>query len=159
MHRQELIDAGNGRVCSRHKQSAIGKGSGVPIEVEYFSVLGGRPRVGPLITHKSGPTGSSSWRAVHGSSCSQPHSVVGMSLLAAVAAGVATAASQGSAPLIGAARGDRLVGLRRAAGVRDGAGAARVPVLRGRRGVAPGRRGSQERLLFVGAEGSSWCLG
>jgi hypothetical protein len=55
--------------------------------------------------------------------------------------------------------GDRLVGLRRAAEVRDGAGAARVPVLRGRRGVAPGRRGAQECLLLVGAEGSSWCLG
>jgi ketosteroid isomerase-like protein len=37
-HRQELIDARNGRVFTRHKQSAIGKGSGVPIEVEYFSV-------------------------------------------------------------------------------------------------------------------------
>jgi hypothetical protein len=49
--------------------------------------------------------------------------------------------------------------LRRAAGVRDGAGAARVPVLRGRGGVALGRRGSQECLLLVGAEGSSWCLG
>ena len=39
IHRRELIDAGNGRVFSRHKQSAIGKGSGVPIEVEYFSVF------------------------------------------------------------------------------------------------------------------------
>jgi ketosteroid isomerase-like protein len=38
LHRQELIDAGNGRVFTSHKQSAIGKGSGVPIEVEYFSV-------------------------------------------------------------------------------------------------------------------------
>ena len=36
IQRQELIDAGNGRVFSRHKQSAIGKGSGVPIEVEHF---------------------------------------------------------------------------------------------------------------------------
>jgi len=39
IRREELIDAGNGRVFSSHRQSAIGKGSGVPIEVEYFSVF------------------------------------------------------------------------------------------------------------------------
>jgi ketosteroid isomerase-like protein len=39
IQREELIDAGNGRVFASHKQSAIGKGSGVPMEVEYFSVF------------------------------------------------------------------------------------------------------------------------
>ena len=39
IQRQELMDAGHGRVFSRHKQSAIGKGSGVPIEVEHSSVF------------------------------------------------------------------------------------------------------------------------
>jgi ketosteroid isomerase-like protein len=39
MQRTELIDAGNGRVFACHRQSAIGKGSGVPTEVEFFSVF------------------------------------------------------------------------------------------------------------------------
>ena len=38
MQRQELIDAGNDRVFASYRQSAIGKGSGVPIELEYFAV-------------------------------------------------------------------------------------------------------------------------
>src|SRR3954454_6324332 len=33
INKKDLIDAGTGRFFSRHKQSAIGKGSGVPIEV------------------------------------------------------------------------------------------------------------------------------
>ena len=36
---QELIDAGNDRVFGSFRQSGIGKGSGVPIEVEYFLVF------------------------------------------------------------------------------------------------------------------------
>ena len=39
IQREELIDAGNGRVFACHRQSAIGKGSGVPTEVEFFSVF------------------------------------------------------------------------------------------------------------------------
>ena len=39
MQRQELIDAGDDRVFASYRQSAIGKGSGVPTEVEYFSVF------------------------------------------------------------------------------------------------------------------------
>ena len=38
MQRQELIDAGDDRVFASYRQSVIGKGSGVPIEVEYFAV-------------------------------------------------------------------------------------------------------------------------
>ena len=38
MQRQELIDAGDDRVFASYRQSAIGKGSGVPIELEYFAV-------------------------------------------------------------------------------------------------------------------------
>ena len=38
MQRQELIDAGNDRVFASYRQSAIGKGSGVPIELEYFAI-------------------------------------------------------------------------------------------------------------------------
>src|SRR5262245_58665345 len=38
VERKELIDAGNGRILGRYRQSAIGKGSGVPVEVEYFNV-------------------------------------------------------------------------------------------------------------------------
>ena len=37
--RVELIDAGNGRVFCCHRQSAIGKGSRVPIELKFFSVF------------------------------------------------------------------------------------------------------------------------
>jgi ketosteroid isomerase-like protein len=38
LQRQELIDGGNDRVFGYFTQSAIGKGSGVPIELEFFLV-------------------------------------------------------------------------------------------------------------------------
>jgi len=38
MQRTELIDGGDGRVFSGYRQSAIGKGSRVPTEVEFFCV-------------------------------------------------------------------------------------------------------------------------
>jgi ketosteroid isomerase-like protein len=38
MQRHELTDAGSDRVFASYSQSAIGKGSGVPIELEYFAV-------------------------------------------------------------------------------------------------------------------------
>ena len=38
MQRLELIDAGNDSIFASYRQSAIGKGSGVPIELEYFAI-------------------------------------------------------------------------------------------------------------------------
>jgi ketosteroid isomerase-like protein len=37
--RRELIDAGNGRVFASYWQSGVGRGSGVPVEVESFAVF------------------------------------------------------------------------------------------------------------------------
>jgi ketosteroid isomerase-like protein len=38
VERKKLIDADNGRVFGCYRQSGVGRGSGVPVEVEYFIV-------------------------------------------------------------------------------------------------------------------------
>jgi hypothetical protein len=64
------------RVCCDGRQSRSDALAGIIGARRAWTAAAdhGRPRVGPLRTQKSGPTGSSSRRSSHGRSCSQAHS-------------------------------------------------------------------------------------